>query len=58
MNKISDCGEYGCGECRVCKYLDFIDHAEACGGNAEGNSIQRDQAVEKYLDEKYPNWRK
>lgn len=54
---IFDCGDEGCRECAVCKYLDHLEHAFACAPVGE-STIERDTEIETYLDAKYPQWRK
>ena len=51
---ITDCGQDGCGECDVCRYLDFL---EWCGQVASGGTIQRNPEIEKHLDANHPGWR-
>ena len=51
QDKVFDCFEDGCGECTVCKYLDFIDWAESVG-KPEGSTIKRNELVEDYLKRK------
>jgi hypothetical protein len=50
---ITDCGEEGCEECDVCRYLDFLEWA-GCVGKPDGSVIQRDDEIEAYLRRKYP----
>lgn len=38
-----------CEQCRICKYLDFIDYAENVG-KPEGSVIHRNALYENYLD--------
>lgn len=54
--KIDDCGDEGCGECDVCRYLGFLDMAAAVA--PPGYKISRNKAVEKHLDQNYPHWRR
>jgi hypothetical protein len=57
MNEpISDCGADGCGECDVCRYLDFL---EWCGQVSSGvpHTIERNAAIEAHLDAAHPHWR-
>ena len=49
-SKEYDCFDYGCGECKVCQYLSFLDWAESCA--IAGSTIQRDAEMEKYLKDK------
>lgn len=51
QDKVFDCFEDGCGECTVCKYLNFLDWAESVG-KPEGSIIKRDLVVEDYLKRK------
>lgn len=47
-----DCGGEGCEECRVCKYLNFL---EWCGQVAGGihHSIERDPELDAYIERTY-----
>lgn len=54
---VFDCGDEGCGECAVCRYLDHLDHAFACAPVGE-STIERDTKIEAHLDATYPQWRK
>lgn len=52
-----DCEQDGCGECVVCKYLDFLDRAQAVA--PMNSTIERNPLIEKYLkikDEKIKFW--
>ena len=49
----SDCGPDGCGECDVCRYLDFLEWAGAVG-KPDGSTIQRNEPLEAYLRTTYP----
>ena len=40
----TDCGEEGCGECEVCRYLDHLEHASMVGVRPD-----RDPRLEAYL---------
>jgi hypothetical protein len=48
-----DCGQddegtpMGCGECVVCKYLDFIENAEVVG-KPPGSTIAYNRFIDKY----------
>jgi hypothetical protein len=44
---IRDCGEEGCGECDVCKYLAFLEWAESVA--TDDMTIQRDADMEAYI---------
>ena len=48
--KVFDCGEEGCGECEVCKHLDFLDWAYSVA--PAGSTIERKPEIDKYLKEK------
>ena len=43
----SDCGDDGCGECDVCKYLEFIEWADGCAPDEA--SIERDPVIEAVI---------
>lgn len=43
----------GCGACKVCKYLNFLEWARSVAPS--GSTIQRDEEIEKYLTEKGVN---
>lgn len=51
-----DCFDFICGECEICRYLDFIDNAQSVG-TVEGTEIQRNTKIENYLrlKENYKN---
>lgn len=51
---LTDCGEEGCGQCDVCRYLNFL---EWCGQVSSGGTIERNPEIEKHLDANYPSWR-
>jgi hypothetical protein len=38
------CGDYGCGECQVCRYVNFREWAEGCA--PAGSTIYRDRTLE------------
>ncbi len=48
VRRWSDCFDYGCGYCRVCTYLDFIDWALGCAPPGQ-SMITRDPEMEAYL---------
>ena len=48
VRRWSDCFGCGCAKCRVCRYLDFIEYAEAVCPPGEG-IITRDREIEAYL---------
>jgi hypothetical protein len=56
MKPISDCGEDGCGECDVCRYLNHLEYAAACGPPGE-TTVERNAAIEAHLDATAPHWR-
>jgi hypothetical protein len=50
---ISDCGpDGGCEECDVCRYLNFIEWAQAVA--PPGSTIERDVEMEAYVQRFYP----
>lgn len=49
---ITDCGQEGCGECDVCRYLAFLEEANSVA--PAGSVIQRDAELDRYIAEKYP----
>lgn len=55
MTRKMDCKDYGCGECQVCRYLNFREWATSCA--PPGSTIERNEKVEAYLDKNYPHWR-
>lgn len=46
-----DCGDDGCGECVVCKYLDFLDFAHNTA--PAGSTIEYNKFIDKYVKEIY-----
>lgn len=52
---ITDRGQDGCGECDVCRYLDFLEWAGQVA--PAGSTIERNPEIEKYLDASHPGWR-
>lgn len=46
--EITDCGDEGCAECDVCRYLDFLEWAGSVG-KPDGSVIQRDEVIEAHL---------
>lgn len=50
--KFTDCGTDGCGECDVCKRLDFL---EWCGQVAGGvpHTIEAAPELDAYIEQKY-----
>lgn len=59
QKEITDCGAEGCAECDVCRYLNHLEHAAAVtpqNGEFIFN-VERNERIEKLLDEKYPHWR-
>jgi hypothetical protein len=53
---ISDCAQDGCGECDVCTYLDFLEHASMVAPRGE-STIEHNAEIEAHLDRAYPHWR-
>ena len=51
--EITDCGDDGCEYCDVCRYLGFLEWADAVG-KPEGSVIERDGEMDAYLKSKYP----
>lgn len=49
----TDCVQDGCGQCDVCKYLAFLEWAEAAAPPEA--FIQRDAAMDNYLRATYPD---
>lgn len=45
-----DCFDEGCGECEVCRYLNFREWAEGCA--PAGSTIERNERIETYLKDK------
>jgi len=43
-----DCGDEGCTECRVCEYLEFLEHGYSLGPEV---SVERDPKMDEYLRE-------
>jgi hypothetical protein len=54
--KVQDCGDEGCGECDICRYLNFLEMAQQVA--PPGSKIRRNKAIEKHLDANYPHWRR
>jgi hypothetical protein len=54
---ITDCGEDGCGECDVCRYLDFLEWAGQVAPRGEHSVIERNATIETHLDRQYPHLR-
>ena len=50
MRERFDCFDEGCGECEVCKYLNFLEWAEGCA--PAGSTIERNEKIEEYLKSK------
>lgn len=49
-----DCGQDGCGECRVCRRLEFLEWAGQVAGGVP-HSIEQDEIVDKYIRRAYPH---
>lgn len=43
-----DCGQDGCGECKLCEYLSFLDYANSVAPS--GSTIQYDEFIDNYLE--------
>lgn len=41
-----DCGDYGCGECRVCRRLDFLEWVGQVAPRDIPYSVERDDIVD------------
>ena len=56
---LSDCENDGCGECDVCLYLNHLEYAAAVmPSNGDMScTVERDERIERLLDQKYPHWR-
>jgi hypothetical protein len=44
-----DCGDDGCGECRVCRHLDFQDYVRAVASSDVPSFVSYDPEVVAYL---------
>ena len=44
---ITNCDGDGCGECDVCRYLEFLDWAQGCA--PPESSIQRNPVIEALI---------
>lgn len=51
---VSDCGDDGCGECDVCRYLHFLEWASSASGGV-ASYIQRHTRIERHIKEHYPH---
>lgn len=47
-----DCGDVGCGECRVCRHYDFVDYVQAVAPRDVPYSVSYDPCVTAYLKRK------
>ena len=45
-----DCGDEGCGYCRVCRHYDFQDYVRAVAPRDVPCSVSYDQDVVRYLN--------
>lgn len=54
---VSDCVDEGCGECDVCRYLNFLEWCGQVAPRDVPSKIDRNVAIEAHLDRAYPNWR-
>ena len=54
--KVFDCGDGGCGECEVCEYLNFLEWCGQVAGSIP-HTIDRNEKIERHLDEACPHWR-
>ena len=54
---VSDCGEDGCGECDVCRYLNFLEWCGQVAPRDVPSTIERNVMIEAHLDRTYPHWR-
>lgn len=50
---ITDCGDEGCEECDVCRYLNFLEWAGSVG-KPDGSTIEHNAAMDEYLRRTYP----
>ena len=51
---VTDCHSEGCGECEVCKRLDFLEWASSVSGGIP-SSIESNSRVDDYIKEHYPD---
>lgn len=51
MKQKYDCEQEGCGECKVCKYLEHLEFASSVA--PQGSTIERDVELDKYIKKKY-----
>jgi hypothetical protein len=47
-----DCGDEGCGECQVCRYLNFLEWAGQVGGGVD-SKIERNAELDAYIKQRY-----
>ena len=50
-----DCGNEGCGFCRVCRRLAFHEYVSMVGPRDVPHSIERDDVVDGYIRKTYGN---
>ncbi|KKN90028.1 hypothetical protein LCGC14_0231400 [marine sediment metagenome] len=50
MTRKFDCKGDGCGECQVCRYLDYLDWVESVAFDGP-KSIERSPKIDAYLAE-------
>jgi hypothetical protein len=43
------CGDSGCGECRVCRRLDFLEWVSAVSPSGIPCSVAKDREVDAYI---------
>lgn len=55
---ITDCGDEGCEECDVCRYLNFLEWSGQVAPSDIPSTVARNEIIEAHLDAKYPHWRK
>lgn len=53
LKTVEDCGPVGCGECEVCQYFDYLEHAGSVG-LPSGSTIERNARLDQYIKETYP----
>ena len=50
QRSLMDCGDDGCGECRVCRHYDFVDYVQAVAPRDIPWSVNYDPCVVAYLN--------
>ncbi len=51
MTRRIDCGDDGCGECQMCRYLDFLEYVRNVGGSVP-HHVERNPRLDAILEKK------